>query len=86
MLVPFEKMLYFCEKDNRNKKDLIMLGVWVFIILLIFLAFCIMPGWYIIFVGVFLILAYSIDWRKLEKQHKRNARKYREKKRISKKE
>lgn len=63
-----------------------MLGVWVFVILLIFLAFCIMPGWYIIFVGVFLILAYSIDWRKLEKQHKRKVRKYREKKRISKKE
>ena len=62
-----------------------MLGVWVFVILLIFLAFCIMPGWCFFLVGVFLILAYSIDWGKLEKQRKRKARKYREKKRISKK-
>jgi hypothetical protein len=57
-----------------------MLGVWIFVILLLFLGFCVMPGWLMVFVAVSLVLINCIDWKRIDKQNKRRSRKRKEKK------
>jgi hypothetical protein len=56
-----------------------VLGVWIIAILLVFLAACLLPWWFLPGVVVYFLFVYGVDWKRIDKRYKRRARKRREK-------
>lgn len=56
-----------------------MLGVYVWAVLLVFLAACLLPWWFLPGVVVYFLFVYGIDWKRIDKRYKRKARKRRKK-------
>lgn len=56
-----------------------MLGLYVWAVLLVFLAACLLPWWFLPAVVVYYLFVYGIDWKRIDKRSKRKARKRRKK-------
>jgi hypothetical protein len=56
-----------------------MLGVFIWAVLLIILGACLLPWWFLPGMVVYCLFVYGVDWKRIDKQSKRKARKRRKK-------